>query len=227
MRAGLRAFDGFVCCWLLIAWDSWRIRPAPSPTRRPTSRRLAKPAAREALDRVRFEEEALSHADQLYRMALRLYGLAADRRGAGAGGLPARVPGLARYRPGTNLAAWLATIMRNAYMDEARQQSRRPGQESIDDTSEYYLYNHLAETRPQPQEGVLNRLSGGAIVDSLSEIPQNFREVVVLVDVGDFTYQDAAEILGVPIGTVMCRLYRGRRRSSRRSRTMPRRKEPE
>ncbi len=161
-------------------------------------------SAREALDRVRFEEEALSHADQLYRVALRLSGsqqeayLRAFRGWRGS-------------RPGTNLAAWLATILRNAFLDEVRKQSRRPGQESIDDTSEYYLYNHLAETAAEPQEAVLNRLSGGAIVDSLSEIPPNFPEVGVLVDIGDFSYQDAADILGVPIGTVMSRLHRGRR----------------
>jgi RNA polymerase sigma-70 factor (ECF subfamily) len=167
--------------------------------------------AREALERVRFEEEALSHADQLYRVALRLSGSQQTAEELVQEAYLRAFRGWRGYRPGTNLAAWLATILRNAFLDEARKQSRRPGQESIDDTSEYYLYNHLAETAAEPQEAVLNRLSGGAIVDSLSEIPPNFREVVVLVDIGDFSYQDAADILGVPIGTVMSRLHRGRR----------------
>src|SRR5262249_53676980 len=109
-------------------------------------------------------------------------------------------------------AAWLATILRNVFLDEARKQSRRPAQESFEDTSEYYLYNHLSETGDEPQEAVLDRLSGGAaIAESLGDIPPAFREVGVLVDVGDFSYQDAADILGVPIGTVMSRLHRGRR----------------
>ena len=58
---------------------------------------------------------------------------------------------------------------------------------------------------------MLARLSGTAIVSALADLPPNFREVVVLVDVGDFSYADAAGILGIPIGTVMSRLYRGRR----------------
>jgi RNA polymerase sigma-70 factor, ECF subfamily len=62
-----------------------------------------------------------------------------------------------------------------------------------------------------PQDEVLARLSGTAIVSALADLPPTFREVVVLVDVGDFSYADAAEILGIPIGTVMSRLYRGRR----------------
>jgi RNA polymerase sigma-70 factor (ECF subfamily) len=168
-------------------------------------------SARDALDRVRFEEEALSHADQLYRVALRLSGSQQAAEELVQEAYLRAFRGWRGYRPGTNLAAWLATILRNAFLDEARKQSRRPTQESIDDTSEYYLYNHLTELAAEPQEAVLNRLSGGAIVDSLSEIPPNFREVVVLVDIGDFSYQDAADILGVPIGTVMSRLHRGRR----------------
>ena len=168
-------------------------------------------SARDALERVRFEEEALSHADQLYRVALRLSGSQQSAEELVQEAYLRAFRGWRGYRPGTNLAAWLATILRNAFLDEVRKQSRRPAQESIDDTSEYYLYNHLTETAAEPQEAVLNRLSGGAIVDSLSEIPPNFREVVVLVDIGDFSYQDAADILGVPIGTVMSRLHRGRR----------------
>ena len=58
---------------------------------------------------------------------------------------------------------------------------------------------------------MLDRLSGGAIVEALGDVPPKFREVVVLVDIGEFSYQDAADILGVPIGTVMSRLHRGRR----------------
>jgi RNA polymerase sigma-70 factor (ECF subfamily) len=183
--------------------------------------------AREALDRVRFEEEALSHADQLYRVALRLTGSQQAAEELVQEAYLRAFRGWRGYRPGTNLAAWLATILRNAFLDEARKQSRRPGQESIDDTSEYYLYNHLTETAAEPQEAVLNRLSGGAIVDSLSEIPPNFREVVVLVDIGDFSYQDAADILGVPIGTVMSRLHRGRRALKQALANHASRKEPE
>ena len=182
-------------------------------------------SARDALDRVRFEEEALGHADQLYRIALRLSGSPQAAEELVQEAYLRAFRGWRGYRPGTNLAAWLATILRNVFLDEARKQ--RPAQESFEDTSEYYLYNHLTETAAEPQEAVLNRLSGGAIVDSLSEIPPNFREVVVLVDIGDFSYQDAADILGVPIGTVMSRLHRGRRALKQALANHASRKDPE
>ena len=180
----------------------------PSDQAEPTA---AAERAAEARDRVHFEEEALEHADQLYRIALRLSGSQQSAEELVQETYLRAFRGWRGYRPGSNLAAWLATILRNVFLDEARKQSRRPAQESFEDTSEYYLYNHLSETGAEPQEAVLNRLSGGAIAESLGDIPPTFREVVVLVDIGDFSYQDAADILGVPIGTVMSRLHRGRR----------------
>ena len=58
---------------------------------------------------------------------------------------------------------------------------------------------------------MLQRLSQNSVVDALAEVPHDFRDVVVLVDIGDFSYADAAQILDIPIGTVMSRLHRGRR----------------
>jgi len=168
-------------------------------------------AAAAGRDRAQFEEEALIHAEQLYRIALRLTGSPQAAEDLVQDTYLRAFRGWQSYKPGTNLAAWLATIMRNANLDELRRQSRRPVQEPLDDDGDYYLYNRLAQSSPQPQDEVLARLSGTAIVSALGELPPNFREVVVLVDVGDFSYADAAGILGIPIGTVMSRLYRGRR----------------
>ena len=162
-------------------------------------------------DRTPFEEEALTHAEQLYRIALRLTGSPQSAEDLVQDTYLRAFRSWQSYKPGTNLAAWLATIMRNANLDELRRQSRRPVQEPLDDDGDYYLYNRLAESSPQPQDEVLARLGGEAILAALAEVPENFREVVVLVDVGDFSYADAAGILDIPIGTVMSRLYRGRR----------------
>ena len=164
-----------------------------------------------ARDRARFEEDALAHAEHLYRIALRLTGSSQTAEDLVQETYLRAFRAWRSYSPGTNLAAWLATIMRNANMDELRRQSRRPPSEPLDEQGDYYLYNRLAETGREPQERVLARLSGSGVVEALSDVPENFREVVVLVDVGDFSYADAAEILGIPIGTVMSRLYRGRR----------------
>jgi RNA polymerase sigma-70 factor (ECF subfamily) len=193
---------------LLVADSVGCVADPPSDQAEPTA---AAERAAEARDRVHFEEEALEHADQLYRIALRLSGSPQTAEELVQEAYLRAFRGWRGYRPGSNLAAWLATILRNVFLDEARKQSRRPAQESFEDTSEYYLYNHLSEAGAEPQEAVLNRLSGGAIAESLGDIPPTFREVVVLVDIGDFSYQDAADILGVPIGTVMSRLHRGRR----------------
>jgi len=167
--------------------------------------------ALDAADRAEFEEEALAHADQLYRIALRLSGSQQAAEELVQETYLRAFRSWKSYRPGSNLAAWLATILRNVFLDEARRQQRRPAQESCEDTTEYYLYNQLAGSGGEPQEAVLNKLAGGAIVDALADVPPAFREVVVLVDIGDFSYQEAADILGVPIGTVMSRLHRGRR----------------
>jgi RNA polymerase sigma-70 factor, ECF subfamily len=193
---------------LLVADSVGLVADPPSDQTEPTA---AAERAAEARDRVHFEEEALEHADQLYRIALRLSGSQQTAEELVQETYLRAFRGWRGYRPGSNLAAWLATILRNVFLDEARKLSRRPAQESFEDTSEYYLYNHLSEAGAEPQEAVLNRLSGGAIAEALGDIPPTFREVVVLVDIGDFSYQDAADILGVPIGTVMSRLHRGRR----------------
>jgi RNA polymerase sigma-70 factor (ECF subfamily) len=194
---------------MLLIVDS--VRPVADSSSGQDEPTPATERAMEARDRVRFEEDALTHADQLYRIALRLSGSQQHAEELVQEAYLRAFRGWRGYRPGSNLAAWLATILRNVFLDEARKQSRRPAQESFEDTSEYYLYNHLTEAGSEPQEVVLDRLSGGAIAEALGDVPPNFREVVVLVDIGDFSYQDAADILGVPIGTVMSRLHRGRR----------------
>jgi RNA polymerase sigma-70 factor (ECF subfamily) len=78
---------------------------------------------------------------------------------------------------------------------------------------DYFLYNKIEEQAGQPleEEQVVERLSQETVVSALSSVPHDFRDVVVLVDIGDFSYQDAAQILDIPIGTVMSRLHRGRR----------------
>jgi RNA polymerase sigma-70 factor (ECF subfamily) len=79
---------------------------------------------------------------------------------------------------------------------------------------DYFLYNRLEAAAGEPapaEERVLSRLSQDHVVEALADLPHDFRDVVVLVDLGDFSYAEAAQILGIPIGTVMSRLHRGRR----------------
>jgi RNA polymerase sigma-70 factor, ECF subfamily len=115
------------------------------------------------------------------------------------------------YTPGTNLRAWLMRILTNLNIDRGRREQRTPATQPLEE-GDYFLYNRLeAETGAEDEERIVQRLSQDGIVDALSAVPHDFRDVIVLVDIGDFSYQDAAQILDIPIGTVMSRLHRGRR----------------
>jgi RNA polymerase sigma-70 factor, ECF subfamily len=167
--------------------------------------------ATQARDRVRFEEEALELADQVYRVARRLVRTKEEAEDLMQETYARAFRSWRSYTPGTNLRAWLLRILTNLNIDRGRRQQRTPDTQPIEE-GDYFLYNKLADTaEPDDEERVIERLSQNDIVDALSEVPHDFRDVIVLVDIGDFSYQEAAQILDIPIGTVMSRLHRGRR----------------
>jgi len=175
------------------------------------TRRLAE----EARARVRFEEEALGLSDQVYRVARRLAGSREEAEDLVQQTYERAFRSWKQYTPGTNLRAWLLRILTNLNIDKGRRQQRTPQTTSLDnEAGDYYLYNKLESQVPDEnpdEERVLEKLSQDSIVDALAEVPHDFRDVIVLVDIGEFSYADAAQILDVPIGTVMSRLHRGRR----------------
>ena len=169
--------------------------------------------AAEARDRVRFEEEALALADQVYRVARRLVATREEAEDLVQDTYGRAFRSWRSYTPGTNLRAWLLRILTNLNLDRGRRKQRAPDIQPLEE-GDYFLYNKLEEASREPvsdQDAVVERLSQDDVVTALSEVPHDFRDVVVLVDIGDFTYQDAAQILDIPIGTVMSRLHRGRR----------------
>ena len=173
----------------------------------------ARRIAAEARDRVRFEDEALGFADQVYRVARRLVGSREEAEDLVQETYARAFRSWRSFTPGTNMRAWLLRILTNLNVDRGRRIQRSPHQQQLEE-SDYYLANKLASAAGEEaleQEQVVERLSQDSVVNALSEIPPQFRDVVVLVDIGDFTYADAAHILDVPIGTVMSRLHRGRR----------------
>jgi RNA polymerase sigma-70 factor, ECF subfamily len=171
----------------------------------------ARRVAEEARDRVRFEEEALALADQVYRVARRLVGSREEAEDLVQETYARAFRSWRSYTPGTNMRAWLFRILTNLNIDRGRRDQRTPDMQPMEE-GDYYLYNRLEETGGGgDEERVVERLSQDSIVDALSAVPHNYRDVIVLVDIGDFSYQDAAQILDIPIGTVMSRLHRGRR----------------
>jgi len=180
----------------------------------PSSTAEARRIAKEARDRVRFEEEALELSEQVYRVARRLVGSREEADDLVQQTYERAFRSWRQYRPGTNMRAWLLRILTNLNIDRGRRQQRTPQTTSIDEAADYFLYNRLEATSPDAnpdEDHVIDRLSQDSIVDALSEVPHDFRDVVVLVDIGEFSYADAAQILDIPIGTVMSRLHRGRR----------------
>jgi RNA polymerase sigma-70 factor, ECF subfamily len=176
-----------------------------------TTHEDARRLAEGARDRVRFEEEALDLADQVYSVARHLSGSKEEAEDLVQETYARAFRSWRSYTPGTNLRAWLFRILTNLNIDRGRRVQRTPDLQPIEE-GDYYLYNRLEQDGGvDDEEQVVERLSQDTIVQALSAVPHNFRDVLVLVDIGDFSYQDAAQILDVPIGTVMSRLHRGRR----------------
>jgi RNA polymerase sigma-70 factor (ECF subfamily) len=167
--------------------------------------------AAEARDRVRFEEDALALADQVYRVARHLASSREDAEELVQETYVRAFRSWASFQPGTNLRAWLLRILTNLNIDRGRRQQRAPQTQALE-ANDYYLYDKLAEDPGVTDEDrVVERLSQDDIVSALAEVPHDFRDAIVLVDIGDFSYADAAQILDIPVGTVMSRLHRGRR----------------
>jgi RNA polymerase sigma-70 factor (ECF subfamily) len=168
--------------------------------------------ATEARDRVRFEEDALALSDQVYRVARHLASSREDADELMQETYARAFRSWRSFTPGTNMRAWLLRILTNLNIDRGRRQQRAPQMQPLE-ANDYFLYDKLAENGDgiSDEDQVVERLSQDDIVTALSAVPHDFRDVLVLVDLGDFSYADAAQILDIPVGTVMSRLHRGRR----------------
>ena len=175
------------------------------------------PASVPAEARERLEAEAISYIDSLYRTALRMSGNPSDAEDLVQETFLRAFRSLHQFKEGTNLRAWLFRIMTNAFINEYRKRSRRPSNSSLDDIEDFYLYDHLIDSGIQPvderpEEIVLGRMTADDVIGALDELSDDFRQVVLLADVEGFSYREIAEILDIPVGTVMSRLYRARRK---------------
>ena len=164
----------------------------------------------------RLEAEALGQIDALYRTALRLSRKPQDAEELVQETYLNAFRSLDRFEEGTNLRAWLFRILNNAFISQYRRRKRRPSS-SLEDVTDFYLYDHLLDggvsPRPEnPEREVLERIGDERVLSALEELPVEFRQVELLADVEGFSYREIADILGIPIGTVMSRLYRARRR---------------
>ena len=163
------------------------------------------------------EEEALAQVDALYRTALRMTRNPQDAEDLVQETYYRAFRSAHQFQPGTNLRAWLFKILTNSFINQYRKRARNPQSTSLDDVEDFYLYSHLVDSgvqpeSPDPEAAVIDRFAEADVIQALERLPLEFRQVVLLADVEGFAYKEIADIVGIPVGTVMSRLHRGRRR---------------
>ena len=162
-----------------------------------------------ALARDAFAREAMGHLDHLYRVAVHLVKEPQEAEDLVQEAYVRALGSYEQFSPGSNLKAWLTRILYNFFFDSYHQKKRWV---SLEDgaVENKYWEEDPAET-PGPENRLLLKELRTKISDALNKIPEEFRLPIVLVDMGDFSYLEAAEILSCPVGTVRSRLSRGRR----------------
>jgi RNA polymerase sigma-70 factor (ECF subfamily) len=171
-------------------------------------------------DKERFQRDALPLLDSLYGAALRMTRNPADAEDLVQETMLRAYRAFDRFEPGTNLKAWLFRILTNAYINTYRKRQREPQKVSADEIEEFDLYRELRNHDPQlaetPETLVLDNLVDSDILEAIEQLPDQFRLAVVLSDIEGFTYAEMADIMDVPMGTVMSRLHRGRKALQKR-----------
>ena len=157
--------------------------------------------------RPEFEAEALGYLDPLYGAALRLTRNAADAEDLVQETYVRAFRSAKQFKPGSNLKAWLFTILYNAYRNERRDSGRDP----VDVDSDRVELSMQADPAASPEQELLRGALDADLQAALDSLPEAFREAVWARDVDEFSYAEIAEMLGVPVGTVMSRISRGRR----------------
>jgi RNA polymerase sigma-70 factor (ECF subfamily) len=148
-----------------------------------------------------FEAEVLPHADRLFRIAVWFEGNRTDAEDIVQDTMMQALRSFHRYQPGTNCRAWLVTILRRLVSNRRRARRRSIVGSDPDDR----LASVVPFVPPIPQQ-----LTDETVLAALRQVPLAFQEVIVLCDVEELSYKEAAEALGIPLGTVMSRLHRGR-----------------
>jgi RNA polymerase sigma-70 factor (ECF subfamily) len=172
-------------------------------------------------DQARFAELAMEYMPSLYTAALRMTRSPADAEDLVQETYLKAYRGFGGFQEGTNLKAWLYRILTNTFINTYRAKKRRPEETDIDDVENLYLYRRLgglegAQSGRSAEDEVLDQFTEAEVKEAIEALPEQFRLAVLLGDVEGFSYKEIAEILDVPIGTVMSRLHRGRRALQKR-----------
>jgi len=160
---------------------------------------------------VDFEREMLPHLDALYNFAIRLTTDPIDAEDLVQDTIVKAFRFFSSYEKGTNAKAWLFRILKNSYINNYRKKSKQPQQVDYDEVSTYYESVRSEQSDTTDMEDIMYRdMLDDHITKALQRLPEDFRTVVLLCDVEGFTYEEIANMLDVPIGTIRSRLHRGR-----------------
>ena len=167
-------------------------------------------------DRSTFTDQASPHFDGLYAAAMRMTRNPADAEDLVQETLIRAYRGFEGFSDGTNLRAWLYRILTNTFINSYRAKQRRPEQTELDESEDLYLYRRLggleaAKMGRSAEDEMLDLFSETEVKSAIEALPESFRMCVLLADVEGFAYKEIAEMLDIPIGTVMSRLHRGRK----------------
>lgn len=161
-----------------------------------------------------FEEQALPFIDQLYAAAMRMTRNPSDAQDLVQETFVKAFAAFKQFEQGTNLKAWLYRILTNTFINTYRKKQREPYQGTIDELEDWQLGGAVSTTAMASRSAeaeAIDHLPDSAVKEALQSIPEDFRLAVYFADVEGFSYQEIAEIMKTPIGTVMSRLHRGRR----------------
>ena len=162
---------------------------------------------------ARFNDEAMQYTSQLYAAALRYTKNPHDAQDLVQDTYAKAFTSFHQFEPGTNLKAWLYRVLTTTFINNYRKDQRRP-QTSDSEVEDWQLHSAASHTSDQgksAEDEVLENLPDGDVKRALEQIPEEFRLVVYYADVEGYSYKEIAEILGIPSGTVMSRLHRGRK----------------
>jgi RNA polymerase sigma-70 factor, ECF subfamily len=167
-------------------------------------------------DQASFADDAMQYSKQLYAAAMRMTRNPADAEDLVQETFLKAYRAYDSFTAGTNLKAWLYRILTNTYINKYRKAARRPDEVDLGDVEDLYLYRRVgseesAEVSRTTEDRVLDGLVESDIKRAVEGLPENFRIPVLLADLEGLSYQEIADILEIPIGTVMSRLHRGRK----------------
>jgi RNA polymerase sigma-70 factor (ECF subfamily) len=160
-----------------------------------------------------FAAQAMQYAPQLYSAALRMTRNAADAEDLVQETYLRAYRSFATFTDGTNLRAWLFRILTNTFINSYRAKQRRPQETDLADVEDLYLYRRIGGVGAalSAEDTLFDLFTDGEVKAALENLPEAFRLPVLLADVEQFSYKEIAEMLDIPIGTVMSRLHRGRK----------------